>query len=74
MMQSNTTFFTGTLDPHTGEIHSVRVETHIPLPVGDLLVDVHYSPDVRRAEPPNTDPTLAQFYEPKQEGEHHETA
>ena len=68
-MQSQTVFFTGTIDPTTGEIRSRRIDTRRELPERDLLVDVHYSPDVRHVDAPNTDPTLTQFYEPKQEAE-----
>lgn len=66
-MQSKTVFFTGTIDPTTGDIRSQRIDTQRELSPSDLIVDVHYSPDVRRVEIPNNDPTLAQFYEPRQE-------
>lgn len=71
-MQSQTVFFTGTIDPTTGEIRSRRIDTRRELPPSDLMVDVHYSPDVRHVEIPNNDPTLAQFYEPRQENERNE--
>lgn len=68
-MESNTVFFTGTIDPQTGDIRSTRIDTRRELPERDLLIDVHYSADVRH-DAPNTDPTLTQFYEPKREVEH----
>ena len=105
-MESNTTFFTGTIDPQTGDIRSVRIDTRRELTARDLVVDVHYSADIPHVKTydeqmledaerfyfipvpeggttvfegidkyinvvqPNTDPTLAQFCEPKREADH----
>ena len=66
-MLSDTTFFTGTIDPDTGDIRSRRIDTQRPMQADDLVVDVHYSRELP-IDPTNADPTLSQFHEPRKVG------
>ena len=55
----NTVFFANTVDPRSGDLRLIRVERSIrpdPAPLRSQKID-----------PANADPTLARFYEKRQE-------
>lgn len=68
-MQSQTTFYTSTMDSETGEIRQRRIDVSRTLYPDDLRIDVRFKDGVRHVDPLNADPTLTQFHEPRRTDE-----
>lgn len=63
-MKANVVFFSGIVNPDTGEPLLDRIEKVLDLFSSDVRKEVRFNPDARH-DAPNVDPTLACFHEAK---------